>query len=200
MAQAAAAAPDSSSSPASLSASAPSSSAPGPPPTVNFEPLRQNMLTMHTLLNEKRSSGPTWFVGQWVDVRDTVHQWLEATIIDIATAEEVGVDECGGADAAAAAAAAAAASSRLGRGRTPMDPPVAAHDLASRSRLLKSEDDPAQLLLIHYNGWPARWDDDSSSSSSRSSSRSSSESRSGPRPRTGAEESKKVFPPESRHR
>lgn len=40
-----------------------------------------------------------------------------------------------------------------------MDPPVAAGDLSSRSRLLRSSTDHTQLLLIHYNGWPARWDE-----------------------------------------
>ena len=59
----------------------------------NFEPLRQNLLTIHTLLTSSQTRGARWYVGQWVDVKDTVHQWLEATVIDIATAEEVVLDE-----------------------------------------------------------------------------------------------------------
>jgi hypothetical protein len=30
-----------------------------------------------------------WYVGQWLDVRDTVNQWLEATIVQIAYPDEV---------------------------------------------------------------------------------------------------------------
>lgn len=83
-----------------------------------MEHIRQNILTLHTLLStvssadisgvvgnistsqvhhvsgesgpvESPSSAPDestvnrrFFVGQWVDVRDTVHQWLEATVMD----------------------------------------------------------------------------------------------------------------------
>lgn len=44
---------------------------------------------------------PTFFAGQWLDVEDTVHQWLEATVMRV------------------------------------------------RSR----------RMLVHYNGWPTRWDE-----------------------------------------
>ena len=62
-----------------------------------------------------------------MDVKDTVNQWLEATIIDIATAEEVRIE---GEDVDGTR------NNRM-RGRMPMDPPVAAGDLSERSRLLR---------------------------------------------------------------
>lgn len=45
--------------------------------------------------------GPRFFLGQWLDVKDTVNQWLEATVMDIRN----------------------------------------------------------DSLFVHYNGWPARWDE-----------------------------------------
>jgi uncharacterized ubiquitin-like protein YukD len=82
-----------------------------------MEHVRQNLLTLHTLLStseiplmrgvhqatstmlqppseptttaagDSTSNGRQFFVGQWIDVKDTVNQWLEATIMDINHAE-----------------------------------------------------------------------------------------------------------------
>lgn len=61
-----------------------------PPPeaSTSLEPIRQSLLTMHTLLSTMDSpdySQPTrkYFVGQWLDVKDTVNQWLEATVMQV---------------------------------------------------------------------------------------------------------------------
>jgi hypothetical protein len=82
-----------------------------------MEHVRQNLLTLHTLLStseiplmrgvhqatstmlqppsvptttaagDSTSNSRQFFVGQWIDVKDTVNQWLEATIMDINHAE-----------------------------------------------------------------------------------------------------------------
>jgi hypothetical protein len=98
---------------------------------ASLERVRQTFLTLHTLLStmdrraedreynhsnqsnnlalveESKESGDSgerrFFPGQWLDVKDTVNQWLEATILDV-------------------------------------------------DRLEKR-------LFVHYNGWPARWDE-----------------------------------------
>ncbi|KAJ8601774.1 hypothetical protein CTAYLR_006829 [Chrysophaeum taylorii] len=91
----------------------------------SLEHVRQGLLTVHTLLStmeeperltanargrarseEKEEEEavvrtPTFYVGQWVDVEDTVHQWLEATVMRVR----------------------------------------------------------ARRMLVHYNGWPTRWDE-----------------------------------------
>ncbi|KAF1782827.1 Ubiquitin-related domain [Phytophthora cactorum] len=62
---------------------------------VDLEPITQGILTM-------RTRGPRqFFVGQWLDVKDTVNQWLESTVMAIADGK----------------------------------------------------------VLIHYHGWPTRWDE-----------------------------------------
>lgn len=63
------------------------------PPVVsletNLENIRQSMLTMNTLLSnharqpESSIRSLQFYIGQWVDVKDTVNQWLEATIMNI---------------------------------------------------------------------------------------------------------------------
>lgn len=69
----------------------------------SFEPIRQGLLTMHTILSTTEAltspnlqpsgiaeGGSTriFFVGQWLDVKDTVNQWLEATIMDINSGDQ----------------------------------------------------------------------------------------------------------------
>ncbi|CAK4068014.1 unnamed protein product [Aphanomyces euteiches] len=48
-------------------------------PSSSVEHLRQGLLTVQTLLARER----TFFVGQWLDVKDTVNQWLEATVLQV---------------------------------------------------------------------------------------------------------------------
>ena len=96
---------------ASLAALFGGSPVPPTAPEPNFENIRQSLLTMHTLfstvnsvnhfyhsesrrdfnLDSKPSSTDTtvlpsdrrFFVGQWLDVKDTVNQWLEATVMNV---------------------------------------------------------------------------------------------------------------------
>lgn len=130
---------------------------PGP-----MEPVRQGLMTLHTMLNAEQTEQPweanrRFYRGQWVDCRDTVNQWLEATIADIARPEDILSEP-----------------SRPKTRRWPTqpatDPAVSANDFEGRRRLLLEPDgedgfcarhnnDGVQLLLIHYNGWPHRWDE-----------------------------------------
>lgn len=68
---------------------------------TSLEPIRQTLLTTHTLLSTinqnnnqnfqiRSSNNPSrkYFVGQWLDVRDTVNQWLEATIMIVDNDQE----------------------------------------------------------------------------------------------------------------
>lgn len=76
--------------------------------STSLEPIRQTLLTTHTLLstinqntnfqnhlqnnNSSNSSSSSltrkYFVGQWLDVRDTVNQWLEATVMIVDNHQE----------------------------------------------------------------------------------------------------------------
>jgi hypothetical protein len=74
--------------------------------STSLEPIRQSLLTIHTLLSTMNTTAGTaastrttaertdapemsisnprkYFVGQWLDVKDTVNQWLEATIMQV---------------------------------------------------------------------------------------------------------------------
>ncbi|CAI5746128.1 unnamed protein product [Peronospora destructor] len=54
-------------------------------PILDLEPITQGILTMRTVLSTaQREQQRQFFVGQWLDVKDTVNQWLEATVMDIA--------------------------------------------------------------------------------------------------------------------
>jgi hypothetical protein len=152
----------------------------------SMEPVRQGLMTLHTLLPYARSfhteelSSPLeanreWYRGQWIDCRDTVNQWLEATIVEIMDPEDILPQRNYNSSES---------SSSLPRHRrlphVANDPAVSAADLEGRRRLLLEPcetDDPdeeegslsgfkrrrnnnaIQLLLIHYNGWPHRWDE-----------------------------------------
>jgi hypothetical protein len=74
-----------------------------PTTTVNtaetaLENIRQGLLTLNTLMSVNEEAPPmnaidattsptlvnrTFYIGQWIDVKDTVQQWLEATVMDI---------------------------------------------------------------------------------------------------------------------
>ncbi len=75
---------------------------------TNLENIRQSLLTINTIYagsNSRRSmtsqskttdirESPAtncrkFYIGQWVDVKDTVSQWLEATILDVDNAREL---------------------------------------------------------------------------------------------------------------
>jgi len=126
-----------------------------------------------------------WYRGQWLDVLDTVNQWLEATIVDIVLPSDIlssGYrfnNNVGGRNR----------QRRTRRRRRTPDAVVSANDLEGRRRLLlepippdtdddeyeseytgishlidegyrpRSDNTNVQLLLVHYNGWPHRWDE-----------------------------------------
>lgn len=64
-------------------------------PNHSLEALRQCLLTMNTLLISNQVTQETgnimslhkYYIGQWLDVKDTINQWLEATVLDINEAE-----------------------------------------------------------------------------------------------------------------
>eukprot|EP00977_Amphora_coffeiformis_P015430 scaffold4510_cov183-Amphora_coffeaeformis.AAC.115 len=148
------------------------------PDPGSMESVRQGLLTLHTLLPSIDHSNPletnrTWYRGQWLDVRDTVNQWLEATVVEIVKPEDVLPPRPN---------AMAAGTTRSAVNTTPMtDPAVHADDLNGRYRLLlepcpegcpdedeggawdgfrrRASNANAVLLLVHYNGWPHRWDE-----------------------------------------
>lgn len=151
-----------------------------------MEPVRQGLMTLHTLLPHARQihsdqvSSPLqanreWYRGQWIDCRDTVNQWLEATIVEIMEPEEILLQRD---DDDQETGSELPRHQRLPR--VANDPAVSAADLEGRRRLLLEPCDPGdndeedgslsgfrrrrnndgvQLLLIHYNGWPHRWDE-----------------------------------------
>lgn len=128
-----------------------------------------------------------WYRGQWLDALDTVNQWLEATIVDIVLPSDIlstsTFNESTGTHISPSPRVKAKT-----RRRTP-DAVVSANDLEGRRRLLleplpedeveedslansdgmcslldegyrqRDDNDGVQLLLIHYNGWPHRWDE-----------------------------------------
>jgi len=157
------------------------------PDPGSMEPVRQGLMTLHTLLPHSQlcsedgvsplEANREWFRGQWIDVRDTVNQWLEATVVEVLQPEDVLPDVIP-----------RTSSSALGlypphRRRSPNvdnDPAISGNDLEGRRRLLlepcepgdpqelsgdligfrpRSNNQGVQLLLVHYNGWPPRWDE-----------------------------------------
>jgi hypothetical protein len=143
------------------------------PDPGSAEHVRQGLLTLHTVLPPVR----TFFPGQWIDCRDTVNQWLEATVMRICRTDEILGPEW---------RQSLSTRQRLPPAtgiRTPSEPVVSADDLDGRRRLLlepcdlgettgvrRCDDDDddddnddtrscCHILLIHYNGWPHRWDE-----------------------------------------
>ena len=154
------------------------------PDPGTLEPVRQGLMTIHTMLphanireSDDANASPLaanrrWYRGQWIDVRDTVNQWLEATIVDILAPDDILPPRDNMRDDNQQE------DQRIIEPAT--DPAVSAGDLEGRRRLLlepcdagdsdEEEGDLAgfrrrktnagvQMLLIHYNGWPHRWDE-----------------------------------------
>lgn len=166
------------------------------PDPCPLEPVRQGLMTLHTMIQsqeaiqQKRDAdvknlsyskalspldvNRKWFRGQWLDVRDTVNQWLEATIVEVVTPDDILVR-----------APKEERDLAHGNRTISVDPAIGASDLEGRLRLLlepaeddkdrtladlndnedlvglveRGNNDHVQLLLIHYNGWPHRWDE-----------------------------------------
>lgn len=129
----------------------------------SMESVRQGLLTMHTLSTVNRQ----FYEGQWIDCRDTVNQWLEATVVDIVHPDEILPPFDPDTD-------------RTSPTLIPTtDAPIPVTDLDGRRRLLlepceESESEEqlgglhyrrrdsnraVRLLHVHYNGWPVRWDE-----------------------------------------
>jgi hypothetical protein len=196
----------------------------------SMESVRQGLMTLNTIMysqpiqqrnNSSVGSGNVsegqgqirhplevnreWFRGQWIDARDTVNQWLEATVVDILDPRDVLNDAANLNNQTSNAVHAR----RYGSPESPNQPPrqrrvpnvdndpaISANDLEGRRRLLleecepgdpreiiigadndrdlstispgtnssqsfrpRSSNDGVKLLLIHYNGWPHRWDE-----------------------------------------
>ena len=168
------------------------------PDPGSMEPVRQGLMTLHTLLPHLQEQANDdddavvvtpiqfnrrWYRGQWLDCLDTVNAWLEATVVEIVTPEEIL------SQAYSNRASSTTTTTIPVHRREPQlynDPAVSASDLEGRRRLLLEPIDPhegdadhreqdlggelagfrprsnnqgVQLLLIHYNGWPHRWDE-----------------------------------------
>mmetsp|Transcript_43310 Transcript_43310/g.104685 ORF Transcript_43310/g.104685 Transcript_43310/m.104685 type:complete len:628 (-) Transcript_43310:314-2197(-) len=153
-----------------------------------MEPVRQGLMTLHTLLphaqqvHSDQVSTPLeanreWFRGQWIDCRDTVNQWLEATVVEIMSPDDI-LPPRDDQQESSSIQETLPRHQRLPH--VANDPAVSAADLEGRRRLLlepcdsndsdaedgsiagfrrRSNNDGVQLLLIHYNGWPHRWDE-----------------------------------------
>jgi len=201
----------------------------------SMESVRQGLMTLNTIINSQPHQQNTnirgglgtvgeegrrnthhplvvnreWFRGQWIDARDTVNQWLEATVVDIIDSRDVLNDTVTLRNPASSVIHAR----RYGSTETPQqqprqrrvpnidnDPAISVNDLEGRRRLLlevcepgdpreitigtdtdsnqsslqlpvatgpnssqsfrpRSSNNGVNLLLIHYNGWPHRWDE-----------------------------------------
>lgn len=83
-----------------------------------------------------------------------MNQWLEATVLDVVVGSDLERE------AATDEPSPHASNNTSTIHRTTMDPAVSTANITGRNALLKnSKTDNAQLLLIHYNGWPQRWDE-----------------------------------------
>jgi hypothetical protein len=145
------------------------------PDPGSMEPVRQGLLTLHTIGDSLRSSTTEgavpehrqWYRGQWIDCRDTVNQWLEATVVEVVQPQDILPVQLQ-----------ATTYSTRGFAHPTTDPAVSANDVEGRMRLLleptddcspldgewggfqqRDNNEGVNLLLIHYNGWPHRWDE-----------------------------------------
>ena len=152
-----------------------------------LEPLRQGMMTLHTMVssqNQQQQQQYTplvdrkWFKGQWMDVRDTVNQWLEATVVEILSPDDLLVRVPKTRLHSSSLIATRNITSVVN------DPAIGANDMEGRMKLLlepsqmsdrtladlndnedllgykeRRNNDSVQILLVHYNGWPHRWDE-----------------------------------------
>lgn len=187
----------------------------------SLEPVRQSLLTLHTMLQSNNttnaavatasstvaaststtsqsssilSGGREWYRGQWLDVKDTVDQWLEATIVDIVYPRDILTPDQMVMSSTSSSSTTMTTNdeNNLSNKKTQkknkkkkqpkelpkhssQDPIIGANDLEGRKRLLldysaddgsgeelrlrKDTDESTQLILVHYNGWPNRWDE-----------------------------------------
>jgi len=183
------------------------------PEPCPLEPVRQGLMTLHTMIGNTNtrididkkhkhkhdrkestqvvSPSPLnfkrkWYRGQWLDCRDTVNQWLEATIVEILTPENILIRTPKNQSSSDPSSSSSSSSNNVKRITQPyIDSAIGVNDYAGRRKLLlepaEDEDDSkladlnddedligykerdnnesVQLLKIHYNGWPHRWDE-----------------------------------------
>ncbi|KAL9187106.1 hypothetical protein ACHAXT_010826 [Thalassiosira profunda] len=178
------------------------------PDPGSAEPVRQGLLTLHTLLGNAELDRPErpatttadalsaqpralppirapldsqrrWYRGQWLDALDTVHQWLEATVVDVVSPSDilpnyslvrshVRNNDHERRTRRAAPDAVVSANDLEGRRRLLLEPLPDGHDFFAshdESDILyggmrpRPDNHNVQLVLIHYNGWPHRWDE-----------------------------------------
>jgi hypothetical protein len=130
----------------------------------------------------------TWYRGQWIDCRDTVNEWLEATIVEIVRPQDIlplsqqhqpqqqqqQLEEKEDKEPKEDDKESLSTPRIL---EPATDPAVSAGDMEGRRRLLlepcdmgdagdlgdgyrpRATNAGARLLLVHYNGWPHRWDE-----------------------------------------
>jgi hypothetical protein len=147
-------------------------------------------MTLHTLLPHSELHGEDgtsplqanreFFRGQWIDCRDTVNQWLEATVVEILQPEDVLPNNSIPSATSPSSGLQLYPQHRRRPANVDDDPAISSNDLEGRRRLLLEPCDPGdpnelsgdlvgsrprstntgvQLLLVHYNGWPRRWDE-----------------------------------------
>ena len=90
-----------------------------------------------------------------------MNQWLEATVLDVVVSSDLEREEAAKKKAADddGGGAPSPTPTPIPQRTATMDPAVSTTNIIARNALLKNPDDKAQILLIHYNGWPQRWDE-----------------------------------------
>lgn len=146
----------------------------------NFEEQSPQSYHDYHPLNSHRQ----WYRGQWLDALDTVNQWLEATIVDIVLPSDLLGNyalsrSCNGMRhrrsmynniSQQPVEAVVSGNDLEGRRRLLLEPrPISeedddnnmmgVYDLLNEGYRPRDDNDGIQLLLIHYNGWPHRWDE-----------------------------------------
>ena len=153
--------------------------------TDNFGGQSQQQQQRNQLDRHPLNSHRQWYRGQWLDALDTVNQWLEATIVDIVLPSDL----LGNWAVSRSSHDGMRQRRTMYHNNTsqqqqrPVEAVVSGNDLEGRRRLLleprpsdedddnnvmsylnegfrpRDDNDGVQLLLIHYNGWPHRWDE-----------------------------------------
>jgi hypothetical protein len=143
----------------------------------SLEPIQQTLWTLNTTtMNTNGHHHRQFQVGQWIDCRDTVNQWLEATVMQIVNPQDMLAYPI-------PSSYSAFQETQQHQQLPTTDPAVPVTDLEGRRKLLlepcsqqhsteqidgeyyrprssdRQQRDTLQILHIHYNGWPVRWDE-----------------------------------------
>ena len=180
------------------------------PDPGSLETVRQGLMTYHTLhqingaatntavtsniendasmaLQQQQQQpnrcGRHFYLGQWIDCRDTVNQWLEATVVSILYPRDIMHSYHNASTTSTECTSSDTMNNNNNNAsfsfQPTTDPPIAVTDFDGRRRLLlescteseseenidgehyrrRTNNDNVQILHIHYNGWPVRWDE-----------------------------------------